>query len=189
MANPFFYSCAVRITPAVNDRDARLFDALVSGENSPEARSVLDAIESDADTAVSVPMDLFTLNPLQDGFRSRSDDPPDLLAAWLRLIIRHLFQPRGYSIEGRIAWIEASDGEASGCIFIHHGEVEVAEDDWLLNRGPSWNRALVLDWESKQTLRDLIDSSDATGCSEELTVVSAYALEQVRKYLDRTCDA
>lgn len=187
MAAPFFYSCAVRITPAVSDRNAHLFQALISGQDSPEVRSVLEAIESETNAAVDVRMGFLALNPAQDGFTSQSDDAPDLLAAWIRLMICHFLEPRGYSVEGRIAWIEANDREASGCIFVHHSQVKVVEDDWLLNRGPSWNRAVVLDKELKQALRDLIDSSDATGCSEELTVVSAQALEQVRTHLDRHC--
>lgn len=187
MADPFFYSCAIRITPAVSDQDMHLLEALVSGEDSPEARSVLEAIESETAAAVDVPMGLLSLNHAQDGFTSQSDDAPELLAAWLRLIIRHFFEPRGYSIEGRIVWIEANDREASGCIFVHSSQVEIVEDDWLLNRGPSWSRAVVLNEELKQALRDLIDSSDATGCSDDLTVISVQALEQVRTYLDRHC--
>jgi hypothetical protein len=46
-----------------------------------------------------------------------------------------------------------------------------------LAAGPSWSSGHYADERLKQTIQDLVDSADDTGCSEDLTVVS-------RKYVD-----
>jgi hypothetical protein len=64
----------------------------------------------------------------------------------------------------------------AGCIFVKDNVVE-AVDDVFLNPRPSWSSDHQAGERLKQIIRDLIESADDTGCSEDLTVVS-------RKYVD-----
>jgi hypothetical protein len=53
-------------------------------------------------------------------------------------------------------------------------------EDLIFNAGPSWAPNRFADDHLKRTIRDLLDSAVNTGCSPDLTVVSAAGLEAVR---------
>jgi hypothetical protein len=81
-------------------------------------------------------------------------------------------------LEGEVTW-EGEDRDDCGTIFVKDNQVE-AVDDLIFNAGPSWAPNHFADDHQKQAIRDLLDSADNTGCSPDLTVVSATSLEAVR---------
>ncbi len=86
--------------------------------------------------------------------------------------------PRGYVLNGEVTW-EGEDRDDSGTIFVMDNRVEAVED-LIFNAGPTWDPNPFADDRLKQAIRELLDSADNTGCSPELTVVSATELEAVR---------
>jgi hypothetical protein len=97
---------------------------------------------------------------------------------WLKLVIEHYLAPRGCVLNGEVTW-EGEDRDDSGTIFVKDNQVE-AVDDLIFNAGPSWAPNHFADDQLKQAIRDLLDSEDNTGCTDDLTVVSAAGLEAVR---------
>ena len=97
------------------------------------------------------------------------------------MLLQHFISERGYVLDGQISW-KGEDSENSGTIFVKDSEIEVV-DDLIFNAGPSWKPNHYASDELKQTLRELLDSADNTGCSSHLTVVLSEKLEAVRSRL------
>jgi hypothetical protein len=60
--------------------------------------------------------------------------------------------------------------------------------DVVINPGPSWSPERFADKQLTDLVRELVASSDATGCSPDLTVVSAQPVEALRTALPRMED-
>ncbi len=98
---------------------------------------------------------------------------------WLRLLIEHFLAPRGYVLNGEIQWTAADDSEDRGWIYVKENQLEVV-DDLILNPGPSWAPNPFADENLKEIIERVLESSDSTGCSPDLTVVAANHLDDLR---------
>jgi hypothetical protein len=77
---------------------------------------------------------------------------------------------------------EGQDRDDSGGIYLKENRLE-AVDDVIFSPGASWAPNHFVDDVLKQAIRELLDSADNTGCTSDLTVVSASHLETVRSLL------
>jgi hypothetical protein len=84
-------------------------------------------------------------------------------------------------LNGEVTW-EGEDRDDSGTIFVKDNQVE-AVDDLIFNAGPSWAPNHFADDQLKQAIRDLLESEDNTGCTDDLAVVEARHVETVRSLL------
>jgi len=100
---------------------------------------------------------------------------------WLKLLVRHLFVPLGYTLNGEVSW-EGEDHDDSGGVFIKDNQIE-AVDDLIFNAGPSWAPNHYADDILKQAIQKLLDSADSAGCSPDLTVVAVAHVETVRSLI------
>ena len=99
------------------------------------------------------------------------------------LLVEHFLEPHGYLLNGEVSW-DADDVNDRGSIFVKDNLIEDVEDV-IVNAGPSWSPDHYSDARLKQVIQDLVDSADDTGCSEDLTVVSAKYVEYLREALPK----
>jgi hypothetical protein len=131
-------------------------------------------------------MDLFTI--AEDGASILPDEDESRygLRLWLELLVEHFFKPAGYVLNGEVHWT-ADELDDRGSIFVKDNLIE-AVVDVVINPGPSWSPERFADKQLTDLVRELVESSDATGCSPDLTVVSAQSVEALRTALPRMED-
>jgi hypothetical protein len=105
------------------------------------------------------------------------------LRLWLVLLVEHFLGPLGYVLNGEVSW-NGDEVEDRGSIFVKDNAVE-AVDDVIFNAGPSWSSDHYADERLKEIIRDLVESADDTGCSEDLTVVSRKYVDYLKQTLPR----
>ena len=180
MGYPVYYNGEIRITPPLTESDAELFAAVVSLERNSLTQPVFASIESSPKP--DLPYCGGLLEVTDDGslITPEQDESRQGVGVWLRLLIEHLFRPRGYSLTGQITW-EGSDVEDRGCFYIDDNQFD-GVFDLILNPGPSWSPEAYASEKLKESIEKLVDSADNTGCSPDLTVVSAEHLEALKVF-------
>lgn len=181
MGYSVYYRGEISVTPPLTEEHAATLMALSKLEPSAYTDPIFAAIASSPEP--DLPGYGGLLDVSGDGSRivPEEDESRHGVRLWLRLMIEHFLGPLGYVLEGEIEWT-ADDLDDRGCIFVRGNRVE-AMDDLIVNPGPSWSPNHYVDENLKGLLRDLVDSADDTGCSPDLTVVSAKEVEALRHAL------
>lgn len=176
MSESIFYNGEIIVTPPMTKSDAAIFaDAvnLVRNEGTLPIFAVLDVSPDPAIFCEGL------LDGSEDGslITAQEGESYEGVDSWLALLLEHFFLPRGYDLTGQIYW---EVGEDRGVIFVAGGKVEVVGDQ-VFNAGPSWNPSTFASAKVKELIQNLADSADDTGCSPDLTVVSALHLTALQK--------
>ena len=179
MSYNVFYNGEISITPPLTEADAIIFAAIVTSERTEPTNFFFDAI------AASDEPDL----PYYGGLLELSEDYSKIIpeegesnpgaGMWLLLLAKYFFASRGYSLDGSISWMADDDADDRGCIYAKDQQVEIV-DDHIENAGPSWSPTPYASDGIKQAILNLIESADSTGCTPDLTVVSATDVEALR---------
>jgi hypothetical protein len=103
------------------------------------------------------------------------------LRLWLVFLIEHFLAALGYVLNGEVSWT-ADDPDDRGCIFVKDNAIECV-DDFIANQGPSWSPEHYSNDRLKTMIQELINSTDSTGCSPDLTVVASKAVQSLRQAL------
>lgn len=125
---------------------------------------------------------MFELSEARDTILPEEDESRHGLGLSLKLLQQHFFAPFGYALNGAINWSAADDTEDRGCIYLKDGLIEAVYDR-IVNDGPSWSPFRYADEELIKGLQQLVDSSDDTGCSADLTVVASEHVEAIQDFL------
>ena len=128
-------------------------------------------------------MDVFDISEDRTTILPEEDESTHGLRLCLMLLVEHFLAPLGYLLNGEVSW-DADDVNDRGSIFVKDNLIEDVEDV-IVNAGPSWSPDHYSDPRLKQVIQDLVDSADNTGCSEDLTVVSAKYVEYLRETLPK----
>jgi hypothetical protein len=180
MSYPVYYQGSIGISPRLTIDDAELLTALGDPKPNPEADELLDAMQATSKATVRWYAGLLRIGRMHGSISPHAEESSHGLGLWLKLLIDHFFAPRGYVLHGEVSWKAVNNAADRGSIFVKNNRIEVI-DDVILNPGPSWKRTTFADAELKEAIQTLIDSADDTGCTEDLTVVSASAVEALRK--------
>ncbi|WP_130425332.1 hypothetical protein [Edaphobacter modestus] len=81
-------------------------------------------------------------------------------------------------MNGEIEW-EGSEVDDRGCIYVKDNQMDDVFD-LIIYPGPSWSPTTFADIHLKEVIKQLLESADSTGCSPELTVVSAVHLDTLK---------
>lgn len=181
MPYPVYYTGLIGITPRVNDEDAWLFSTLTDTISNDSARAFLASVQTASRTTAGRYARFLHLGRMHASLSPTKEASCHGLPLWLEILIKHFFEPRGYVLQGEISWRASDDPADRGSIFIAENRIEVV-DDVILNPGPSWRRTGFTDTELRGVIEALIESADNTGCTEDLTVVSANALVALREH-------
>jgi hypothetical protein len=173
-----YYNGEIAVTPALTESDAAVLRAVTNLERTDETGAFFAAVASSAEPDLPYHAGLLEISEDREFIVPEEDESRHGFRLWLKLVIEHFLEPRGYVLNGEVTW-EGEDRDDCGTIFIKDNQVE-AVDDLIFNAGPSWAPNHFADDHLKQAIRDLLDSADNTGCSPELTVVAAPTLEAVR---------
>jgi hypothetical protein len=181
MGYDVYYNGEVTVTPALTESDAAVLRAAANREDTEETRALFAVIAASPEP--DLPPYAGLLDISEDGgcILPEQDESRHGFRLWLKLLINHYLAQRGYVLHGEVTW-EAEDREDSGTIFVKDTQVEAVED-LIFNAGPSWAPNHFADDHLKQAVHDLLESADSAGCSPDLTVVAAGALEIVRSRL------
>lgn len=176
-----YYDGQVSIAPPLTEADANILRAVVNGEHTAVTQAVFAAIAASPKPDLPWHAGLLKVSEEKDLILPEEDESRHGLGTWLRLVLQHFLSERGYVLNGQISW-EGEDPDDRGTIYVKDDHIEIV-DDLIFNAGPSWNPNHYASDELKQTIRELLDSADNTGCSPDLTVVVTERLEAVRSRL------
>jgi hypothetical protein len=183
MGYPVYYDGEIRVTPSLTESDAELFAAVVNLQRNSMTQPVFASIEGSPEP--DLPYNGGLLEVSEDGslITADVDESRHGVGLWLRLLIGHLFKPRGYSLTGQITW-EGSEVDDRGGFYIQDNQFEDVYD-LILSPGPTWSPNAYASEKLKEVIKLLVDSADNTGCSPDLTVVSAEHLEALKAFLQQ----
>jgi hypothetical protein len=181
MGYSVYYSGEVEITPSLTEDDARTIRAFVNLEQTDETRPLFAAIAASSEPDLPGYASLLTVSEERDAILPEEGESRHGLRLWLKLLIEHFLDPRGYVLNGEVEW-DGEDIEDRGRLFIKDNQLEDVEDV-IFNAGPSWAPNHFVDEPLKQAIGSLLDSADNTGCSPDLTVVAAAHIDAVRALL------
>lgn len=170
-----YYRGEISITPPLSEEHAASVLAFSRKQHNECTEPIFARIAASEEPDLPGYSDLFDISEDRSMILPYEGESDHGLRRWLVLLAQHFLGPLGYVLNGEVSW-DADDVEDRGCIFVKDNVVE-AVDDVIVNAGPSWSSVHYADERLKQTIQDLVDSADDTGCSEDLTVVS-------RKYVD-----
>ncbi len=183
MPYPVYYRGEITIIPPLTEEHA----AAVLGSSRREHNELTEPIF--ANIAASDEADLPWATELFDIAENRSTILPEEgesrhgLRLWLVLLVEHYLAPLGYVLNGNVSW-DTDDIDDRGSIFIKDNVIEDVFDV-VTNSGPSWAPSHYADEELKRVIRDLVDSSDQTGCTPDLTVVPAKYVQYLSEALPK----
>jgi hypothetical protein len=181
MGYDVYYNGEVAVTPALTEGDAAVVRAGTNLEDTEETRVLFAAIAASPEPDLPHHAGLLTISEDREFILPDQDESRHGFRLWLKLVVEHYLAPRGYVLNGEVTW-EGEDRDDSGTIFVKDNQVE-AVDDLIFNAGPSWAPNHFADDQLKQAIRDLLESEDDTGCTDDLTVVEARHVETVRSLL------
>ena len=183
MGYPVYYSGEIEITPPLTEEHAAIVRAFAKGEHTERTESVFAAIAASPDPDLPFFSGLFEVS--EDGARlfPEEDESRHGLGRWLALLIAHFLAPAGYILNGEIRW-DSDEREDSGQYFIRENALEIVED-LHFNPGASWAPESFADRALTVAIQELLDSTANEGCSPDLTVVSAEAVEKLRSVLPK----
>jgi hypothetical protein len=183
---PVYYRGEIEIVPPLTEGHRAVALALSKRELNDQTQPIFDAIAASPEPDLPWHTDLFTI--AEDGTSILPDEDESRygLRLWLELLVEHFFQPAGYLLNGEVHWT-ADELDDRGSIFVKDNLIE-AVVDVVINPVPSWSPERFADKQLTDLVRELVASSDATGCSPDLTVVSAQSVEALRTALPRMED-
>jgi hypothetical protein len=171
-----YYRGEIQIHPPLSEEHTAAVLAFSKKERNVLTEPIFARVAASEEPDLPGYADLFDISEDRSAILPYDGENEHGLRLWLLLLAEHFLGPLGYVLNGEVSWDADNDVEDRGCIFVKDNVVE-AVDDVILNPGPSWSSDHYADERLKQIIRDLIESADDTGCSEDLTVVS-------RKYVD-----
>jgi hypothetical protein len=181
MGYTVYYRGEIGITPPLTEEDATTLRAFLNVEPTDETRPIFAAIAASSQPDLPHYGGLLEISDNEDFLLPEEEESRHGLRLWLVLSIEHFLGPRGYVLNGEVSW-SADDLDDRGCIFVKDNAVEMV-DDFIGNAGPSWLPEHYADERLQATLQAVVDSADDTGCSPDLTVVSAVAMGSIRDAL------
>lgn len=181
MGYDVWYNGAITIAPPLSEADAALVLAVTRGERTAHTEAIFAAIEASDAPELPHYMGLFEVADDRASLLLDDGDSREGVPEWLALLIRFVFAPRGYVLSGQGSWC-GEDDDDSGWFFVKDNQLEVIPDV-ILNYGPSWEPYYHVDPRLKVLLEELVASAEQTGCSDDLTVVSASVVERLRLIL------
>lgn len=136
MTCPVFYRGHLDVRPALTPDHAKLIDALMQLKEDELTRPIFAAIRA-SDVPV-LPYYGDQIYVTEDGSRiEASDDEQGVgLGRWLVLLLEHVFQPLGYTVNGEIEWDGADDLQDRGSFYVKDNVLEVI-DAVIFTPGPS----------------------------------------------------
>jgi hypothetical protein len=170
-----YYRGEISINPPLSEEHAAAVLAFSKKEHNELTKPIFARVAASEEPDLPGYSGLFDISEDRSTILPDEDESDHGLRLWLVLLVEHFLRPLGYVLNGEVSW-DASDVADRGCIFVKDNAVE-AVDDVIFNAGPNWSSDHYADERLKEIIRDLVDSADDTGCSEDLTVVS-------RKYID-----
>jgi hypothetical protein len=178
-----YYRGEIAIAPPLTEGHRAVALALSKRELNDQTQPIFDAIAASPEPDLPWHTDLFTI--AEDGASILPDEDESRygLRLWLELLVEHFFKPAGYVLNGEVHWT-ADELDDRGSIFVKDNLIE-AVVDVVINPGPSWSPERFADKQLTDLVRELVESSDATGCSPDLTVVAAQSVEALRTALPR----
>ena len=176
-----YYNGEISVTPALTENDAAILRAVTNLEQTDETKAFFDAVAASEEPDLPYHAGLLEISEDREFIVPEEDESRHGFRLWLKLVIEHYLAPRGYVLNGEVTW-EGEDRDDSGTIFVRDNQIE-AVDDLIFNAGPSWAPNHFADDQLKQAIRDLLDSADNTGCTDDLTVVEARHVKTVRSLL------
>jgi hypothetical protein len=176
-----YYNGEIAVTPALTESDAAVLRAVTNLERTDETKAFFAAVAASPEPDLPYHAGLLEISEDREFIVPEEDESRHGFRLWLKLVIEHYLAPRGYVLNGEVTW-EGEDRDDSGTIFVKDNQVE-AVDDLIFNAGPSWAPNHFADDQLKQAIRDLLESEDNTGCTDDLTVVEARHVETVRSLL------
>jgi hypothetical protein len=176
-----YYRGEIQISPPLTKEHADVVLAFAKSERTQLTEAIYKSIADSPAPDLPGYADLFELSEdrcliLPDETESRHG-----LRLWLVLLIEHVLEPLAYVLNGEVSWT-ADEDDDRGTIYVKDNVIETI-DDVIFNEGPSWAPEHYVDDLLKKTLQELIDSADSTGCTPDLTVVSAKPVESIRQML------
>jgi hypothetical protein len=184
MGYDVYYNGEIAVTPPLTESDAAVLRAATRLERTEETRAFFAAVAASSEPDLPHHAGLLEVSEDREYILTEEDESRHGFRMWLRLLITHYLAPRGYVLNGEVTW-EGEERDDCGTIFVKDNQLEAVED-LVVNAGPSWAPNYFADDYLKQAIRDLLDSADNTGCSSDLTVVSAPNLETVRSRLPKS---
>jgi hypothetical protein len=178
-----YYRGEIEINPPLTEEHAALVLAFSKGERSTQTEAIYDAIANSSEPDLPGYADLFELSEDRTLLLPEAGESRHGLRLWLALLIEHVLEPLSYTLNGDVEWT-SDDADDRGSIYVKNNIVEMV-DDVIFNPGPSWAPEHYVDERLKMVLQGLSDSADDTGCSPDLTVVSAAAVATIRTVLAR----
>lgn len=184
MGYPVYYNGLINVAPPLSKTHARVVEDVINFKETEETRPILSAIKSSEEPDLPGYGGQFYVS--EDGTTLYPEDEESRhgLRLWLVLLLKHFFVPNGYTLNGDVTFETSEDVEDRGAIYIQNNELE-STDVLLFDPGPSWNPNHYADCVLKEAIQILLDSADATGCSEDLTVVASAALDRVRQLVGK----
>jgi hypothetical protein len=178
MGYEVYYNGEIAVTPPLTESDAAVLRAATRLERTDETRAFFAAVAGGPEPDLPHHAGLLEVSEDREYILPEQDESRHGFRMWLRLLITHYLAPRGYVLNGEVTW-EGEERDDCGTIFVEDNQVEAVEN-LIFNAGPSWAPNRFADDHLKQAIRDLLDSADNTGCSSDLTVVSATEVDMLR---------
>lgn len=183
MGYPVCYNGEIEITPALTEEDAAVVREFARGDRTDLTAPIFAAIAASDEPDLPYSCALYEVSEDRSALVPEEGESRHGLATWLTLLAKHFLKRSGYLLNGEVSW-SAEQADDRGSVFIKDNLVEIV-DDIIVNPGPDWAPEHYVDERLKTVLQELIDSADKTGCSPDLTVVSATAVEAIRTVLVR----
>lgn len=181
MSYPVYHDGEITIQPRLTKEHAAVVLAFSRREYNLFTEPIFARVETSAAPYLPWSTGLFNLSEDRSRILPEEDESGHDLRVWIALLIEHYLSPLGYVLNGTVTW-ETDHIDDRGCIFVKDNVVEDVFDV-VVNPGPSWEPRHYADDRLKQILRELVDSSDDTGCTEDLTVVEAKYVTYLREAL------
>jgi len=178
-----YYRGEIQISPPLTKEHADVVLAFAKGERNQLTEAIYKSIADSPDPDLPGYADLFELSEDRSLILPDESEGRHGLRLWLVLLIEHVLEPLAYVLNGEVSWT-ADEDDDRGTIYVKDNVVETI-DDVIFNEGPSWAPEYYVDGRLKKVLHELVESADNTGCTPDLTVVSAMPVEVIRQVLTR----
>jgi hypothetical protein len=183
MSYSVYYRGEIKISPPLTEEHAAVVVAFSRKEYNDLTKAIFAKIAASPGEDLPAYMDVFDISEDRTTILPEEDESGHGLRLCLVLLVEHFLAPHGYVLNGEVSW-DADDVNDRGSIFVKDNLIEDV-DDVIVNAGPSWSPDHYADAGLKQVIRDLVDSADDAGCSEDLTVVAAKYVEYLREALPK----
>lgn len=182
MGYPVYFQGTIDVSPPLTEAHATLVQAVVNLEKTELTEPVFAAIRTSP--APDLPYHGGQLYVSEDRTKLCPEEGESRhgLRLWLDQLLTHVFIPNGYVLNGEISWT-GSDDTDRGHIYLRDNQHEDV-DDLIIQPGPSWAPCHFADEGLQKALRDLLESADETGCTDDLVVVASAPLNGVRAIVE-----